>query len=113
LLKDGGASEELLLQGRGDQSAFQVADLLGCRAVKLKSPEHGHEEINGEQPDQDHLPQPQIARCPVVCHHLRIAIEQSLPNPKDVNATEKNDRKTDAKNNPESQDRFTVSMDNG
>ena len=42
----------------------------------LEAPEHGHEQVDREQPDEDDLPEPQVARRPMVRRHLRVPIEK-------------------------------------
>ena len=37
------------------------------------------QEIDREQPDENHLPEPQVARCPMIGRHFRIAIEETFP----------------------------------
>jgi hypothetical protein len=84
-----------------------------CLALRflLQSPEHGHEQVDREQPDQDYLPESQVTRRPVIRHHLRIAIEETLPHAENVNSAQQHDGQADAEDDPQRQDRITVRVD--
>ncbi len=70
----------------------------------LEPPKHHHEEIDCEQPDEDHLPEPEIARRPLIPGHLRVAIEKAFSDFENVNAARENEDEANAENNPQSKD---------
>src|SRR6478672_8912728 len=62
------------------------------------------QEIHGEDPDQDHLPQPQIARAVMIRGNIRVAVEEPFPNPENVKAAEENDDEQRAEYDPQKKD---------
>jgi hypothetical protein len=48
----------------------------------LQPPEHREQEIDREQPNENYLPEAQVARSPMIGHHFRISIEESFPDAK-------------------------------
>src|SRR5476649_1766904 len=83
------------------------------RLRALQTPEHSHEQIDREQPDENHLPEPQIARRPVIGRHLGIAVEELFPDTENVDAGEQNKREAKAEENPQREDGIAVHMDDG
>jgi len=77
----------------------------------LQPPEHREQEIDREQPNENYLPEAQVARRPMISHHFRISIEKSFPDAKDVGARHKNDYQTHAEHDPQCQYRIAVRMD--
>ena len=75
-----------------------LSKFTSCRRLRIASPEAAgsefverhYQQIHGEDPNQDDLPEPQIARGIVVRGHLWIAIEEPFPNAEDVEAAEEN-----------------------
>ena len=45
------------------------------QATLLQPPEHREQEIDREQPNENYLPEAQVARRPMIGHHFRISIE--------------------------------------
>ena len=76
-----------------------------------QTPEHHDQQIDRENPDQDDLPEPQIARAIVIGGHVWVAREKSLPVFEDVKSREDNNNKTNAEKNAQCQHRFGVGMD--
>ena len=77
----------------------------------LQTPEHHDQQIDRQNPDQDDLPKPQIARAIVIGGNVWVAREKSLPVFEDVKSREDNNNKTNAEKNAQSQHRFGVGMD--
>ena len=81
------------------------------QATLLQPPEHREQEIDREQPNENYLPEAQVARRPMIGHHFRISIEESFPDAEDVGARHENDYQTDAEHDPKCQYRIAVRMD--
>jgi hypothetical protein len=81
------------------------------QATRLQPPEHREKEIDREQPNENYLPEAQVAGRPMISHHFRISIEESFPDAKDVGARQENDYQTDAEHDPQCQYRIAVRMD--
>ena len=81
------------------------------QATRLQPPEHREQEIDREQPNENYLPEAQVARRPMIGHHFRISIEESFPDAEDVGARHENDYQTDAEHDPQCQYRIAVRMD--
>ena len=81
------------------------------QATLLQPPEHREQEIDREQPNENYLPEAQVARRPMVGHHFRISIEESFSDAEDVGARHENDYQTDAEHDPQCQYRIAVRMD--
>ena len=99
---------EVCLPARGD-AELSASRLLG--ATRLQTPEHRNQEIDREQPDEDYLPESQVARRPMIGHHFRVSIEEPFPDAVDVDARHKNERQTDSEHDPQRQYRIAVGMD--
>jgi len=76
-----------------------------------QSPEHRHEQIDREQPDQDHLPEAQVARGPVLGRHFRIAVEQPFSNPKNIDTAREHEHEAKAENDSQREYRIMVRVD--
>ena len=61
----------------------------------LQPPENGREQIDREQPDKDYLPESQVARRPVIRRYMRIAIEETLSDPKNINSAQEHTDQAD------------------
>jgi hypothetical protein len=71
---------------------------LDCRSRRraiLEAPENSHEQIDGQQPDQNYLPQTQIACAVMIRHHLRIALEKLAMIFENVDADKEHERETE------------------
>ena len=76
----------------------------------LQAPEHHGQQIDRQNPDQDDLPKPQIARAIVIGGNVWVAREKSLLVFKDVKSREDNNNKSDSEKNTQRQHRFGVGM---
>src|SRR5437764_10351056 len=76
-----------------------------------QTPEHHDQQIDRENPDQDDLPEPQIARAIVIGGNVWVARKKSLPVFEDVKSREDYNHKADAKKYAQCQQRFRVGMD--
>jgi hypothetical protein len=75
-----------------------------------QAPEHHDQQIDREDPDQNDLPEPQIARAIVIGGNLWVAREKSLSVLEDVKSGEDNNHKANAEKNAQCQYRFGVGM---
>jgi hypothetical protein len=75
-----------------------------------QTPEHRDQQIDRENPDQDDLPKPQIARAIVIGGNVWVPRKKLLPVLEDVKSGEDNKHKTNAEKNTQCQDRFGVGM---
>lgn len=82
-----------------------------CRAKHLQTPEHREKEIDREQPNENYLPEAQVARCPMIGHHFRISTEEPFPDAEDIRARYENECQTNAEHDPKGQHRIVVGMD--
>jgi len=79
-------------------------------ASVLQTPEHHDQQIDRENPDQDDLPEPQVARAIVIGGNVRVARKKSLPVFEDVKSCEDNNDKANAKKDAQRQHRVGVGM---
>lgn len=70
------------------------------------------QKIHGQDPDKKHLPEPEVAGAIVISGHLRIAVEEPFPDPKDVKAAEEDDRKENAEDDAQRKNGVPVFVDN-
>ena len=63
----------------------------------LQTPEHRHQQIYRQNPDQDHLPQPQIARAIMVGCDIRVARKKLFSIFENINAGKDNSDEADTK----------------
>ena len=70
----------------------------------LEPPKHHDEEIDREQPHEDHLPEPEIARRPVISGDLRVAIEKAFSDFENVNPAQQNEDEANAEDDAQSKD---------
>lgn len=80
---------------------------------QLDSQEHCDQELDGQQPDEDHLPEAKITRRPVIGRNLRVAIEKTLANSENMHAGEENTEQANAEKDAESNNRVCMRMHNG
>jgi len=79
----------------------------------LQAPEHRDQQIDRENPDQNHLPEPQITRPIMIGCNVRVGREEFLPVFENVQSGKYNDNKTDAEKNPQRHYGFGVGMNCG
>jgi len=94
-------------------NGYAIGDCCSQSAVatsQLQTPEHHDEQIDRQNPGQDHLPEPQIARVIVIGRNVWVAREKSLPVFEDVKSREDNNNKSDSEKNTQRQHRFGVGM---
>jgi hypothetical protein len=75
-----------------------------------QTPEHHDQQIDRENPDEDDLPEPQIARAIVIGGNVWVAREKLLSVFEDAKSREDNDHKANAEKNAQCQYRFGVGM---
>jgi len=79
-------------------------------AFASQTPEHCHQQIDRQNPDQDDLPEPQIARTVVVACDIRVARKKLFSIFKNINAGKNNSEEANTEKNPQWQDGFGVRM---
>src|SRR5438067_11005552 len=79
----------------------------------LQTPEHWHQYIYRQNPDQDDLPEPQIARTIMVACDIRVARKKLLSISENINPAKDNSDEADTEKNAQWQDRFGVRTNHG
>src|SRR5881227_3492760 len=63
---------------------------LGPRPPASQFDQRHDQEIDGQDPDENHLPEPQVPRVVMVARDLRVTLEKPLADPEDIEPAEKN-----------------------
>jgi len=92
------------------RAIFSIESSEAGAASASQTPEHRDQQIDRENPDQDHLPEPQIARAIVISGNVWVARKKFLPIFEDVKSREDNNHKANAEKNAQWQHRFGVGM---
>ena len=75
-------------------------------ALPLQTPEHCHQQIYRQNPDQDHLPEPQITGAVMIAYDIRVARKKVFSIFENVNPGKDNGDEADTEKNPQWQDRI-------
>jgi len=55
-----------------------------ARVVRLEPPEHRHQQVDGKNPNENDLPKPKIAGCPMISCDFGVTIEKPFSNAENV-----------------------------
>jgi hypothetical protein len=80
------------------------------RAARSEPTEHGDEELHREEPNENHLPEPEITRGPVIRHDLRIGIEEPAASAEDQHPGQEHESQANAEKDPKRENRILVRM---
>src|SRR2546421_6764731 len=86
---------------------------LGLRPPASQFDQRHDQKIHGQDPDENHLPEPQVPRTVMVARDLRVPLEKLLADPEDIEPAGKNDRQENAEDDSKREHRVAVFMDNG
>jgi len=89
-------------------SSTESSDL-GAAPVS-QTPQHHDQQINRENPNEDDLPESQIARAIMIGRNVWVAREKSLSIFEDIESGEDNKNETDAEKNSQRYHRVGVGM---
>ena len=75
-------------------------------SLPSQAPEHCHQQIYRQNPDQDHLPEPQITGAVMIAGDIRVARKKFFSIFENVNPGKDNGDEADTEKNPQWQDRI-------
>jgi hypothetical protein len=81
--------------------------------VRLDLDQRHDQQVHGEDPDEDYLPEPKIPGTIVVARDMRVAVEKPFSDPENVNPAEEYDREQNAEDDAEDEDRIAMLVDHG
>jgi hypothetical protein len=85
----------------------------GSSAIELHLPKRHDQQIHRENPNKDHLPEPQIAGAIMIACHFRVAIEEAFPDTKNVKTRKENDHQADAEDDSQRENGIGMLVNDG
>ena len=82
-------------------------------SLPSQAPEHCHQQIYRQNPDQENLPEPQITGAVMIAVDIRVARKKSFSIFENVNPGKDNSDEANTKKNTQWQDRFGVRRNDG
>ena len=79
----------------------------------LQLPQRHDQQVHRENPNKDHLPEPQITGAVVIARHFRVAVEEAFPNAQNVKPREEHDHQADAEDDSQRENGIGVLVDDG
>jgi hypothetical protein len=93
------------------RAAAKFAASFGRDSLHL--PKRHDQQVHGKDPDEDDLPESQIAGAVMVAGHFRVAVKEALPNSQNVKACAEHDRQGDAEYDSKRDHGIGVLVDDG
>ena len=109
----------LLFAGTGGLHLRLISDCpfgtcaTGSSATSLHLPKRHDQEIHRENPDEDHLPEPQIASAVVIAGNFRVAVEKAFSDTQNVKTGEENDHQADAEDDSQRDNGISMLVNDG